>query len=123
MQDSQNILVWHLYTGANEVYYRKDILRINGSTSITIATVVSRILVNGSYYSLHVLYIVHFILEAAIFCTVLFNSFSALLEFFSLYEARSIVEKHKTYAFYHPSLLFQLQPISLLISFRIYFSI
>lgn len=40
---------------------------------------------------------------SALFTAVLFNSFSSFLEIISLFEARKIVEKHKTYAFYHPS--------------------
>ncbi|CAK7901271.1 pleiotropic ABC efflux transporter of multiple drugs Cdr1p [[Candida] anglica] len=40
---------------------------------------------------------------SAMFFAVLFNAFSSLLEIFSLYEARPIVEKHKKFALYHPS--------------------
>lgn len=40
---------------------------------------------------------------AAMFFAILFNAFSCLLEIFSLYEARPITEKHKTYSLYHPS--------------------
>ncbi|KAK6202414.1 ABC-2 type transporter-domain-containing protein [Scheffersomyces amazonensis] len=41
--------------------------------------------------------------SAAMFFAILFNAFSCIVEIFSLYEARPIVEKHKTYALYHPS--------------------
>lgn len=85
----------------------RNILRIKGSPSITIATVVSRIVMGLTISSMFYNQKDHtrsfFSRTAAMFYTVLFNSFSALLEIFSLYEARSIVEKHKTYAFYHPS--------------------
>lgn len=37
------------------------------------------------------------------FFAILFNAFSSLLEIFSLYEARPITEKHRTYSLYHPS--------------------
>ncbi|ABN66626.2 ABC transporter [Scheffersomyces stipitis CBS 6054] len=40
---------------------------------------------------------------AAMFFAILFNANSSMLEIFSLYEARSVVEKHKTYALYHPA--------------------
>ncbi|KAI8391921.1 Pleiotropic ABC efflux transporter of multiple drugs [Nakaseomyces glabratus] len=40
---------------------------------------------------------------AAMFFAVLFNAFSSLLEIFSLFEARPITEKHRTYSLYHPS--------------------
>ncbi|AQZ16701.1 (ZYRO0D11858g) [Zygosaccharomyces parabailii] len=40
---------------------------------------------------------------AAMFFAILFNAFSSLLEIFSLYEARPVTEKHKTYSLYRPS--------------------
>ncbi|CCE63103.1 hypothetical protein TPHA_0D04700 [Tetrapisispora phaffii CBS 4417] len=40
---------------------------------------------------------------AAMFFAVLFNAFSSLIEIFTLYEARPITEKHKSYSLYHPS--------------------
>lgn len=40
---------------------------------------------------------------AAMFFAVLFNSFTSMLEIFSLFEARAITEKHRTYSLYHPS--------------------
>ncbi|QLL30703.1 hypothetical protein HG536_0A05180 [Torulaspora globosa] len=40
---------------------------------------------------------------SAMFFGLLFNAFSSLLEIFSLYEARPITEKHRTYSLYHPS--------------------
>ncbi|QLQ78268.1 hypothetical protein HG537_0A05150 [Torulaspora globosa] len=40
---------------------------------------------------------------ASMFFALLFNAFSSLLEIFSLYEARPITEKHRTYSLYHPS--------------------
>lgn len=40
---------------------------------------------------------------AAMFSATLFNAFSCLLEVFSLYESRPIIEKHRTYSLYHPS--------------------
>ena len=44
-----------------------------------------------------------FTIGGAIFFSVLFNSFSSMLEIMALFEARSIVEKHKQYALYSPS--------------------
>ncbi|KAK6459094.1 P-loop containing nucleoside triphosphate hydrolase protein [Scheffersomyces xylosifermentans] len=40
---------------------------------------------------------------AALSFAILFNAFSSILEIFSLYEGRAIVEKHKKYVLYHPS--------------------
>ena len=41
---------------------------------------------------------------ALLFFALLFNAFSALLEIFSLYESRAIVQKQHMYAFYHPAI-------------------
>ena len=38
-----------------------------------------------------------------LFVAILFNAFASMLEIFSLYAQRPIVEKHRRYAFYHPS--------------------
>lgn len=85
----------------------RNILRIKGNPSITIVTVVSRVvmglIISSMFYNQKNDTGSFYYRTAAVFYAVLFNSFSALLEIFSLYEARSIVEKHKTYAFYHPS--------------------
>ncbi|KAK6454996.1 opaque-specific ABC transporter CDR3 [Scheffersomyces xylosifermentans] len=40
---------------------------------------------------------------AIMFFAVLFNAYASILEIFSLYEARPVVEKHKNYALYRPS--------------------
>ena len=39
----------------------------------------------------------------AVFYVVLLNAFACILEIFTLYSKRSIVEKHARYSFYHPS--------------------
>lgn len=41
---------------------------------------------------------------ALLFFALLFNAFSAMLEIFSLYESRAIVQRHHQYAFYHPAI-------------------
>lgn len=41
--------------------------------------------------------------SAVLFFAILFNAFSSLLEIFSLYEARPIVDKHRQFALYHPA--------------------
>ncbi|XP_003688776.1 uncharacterized protein TPHA_0P01850, partial [Tetrapisispora phaffii CBS 4417] len=40
---------------------------------------------------------------AAMFFAILINAFSSLIEIFTLYEPRPIMEKHKSYSLYHPS--------------------
>ncbi|CAK7901811.1 pleiotropic ABC efflux transporter of multiple drugs Cdr1p [[Candida] anglica] len=86
---------------------QRNIQRTRGDPSVTLFQILGNSLMSmivcsifynlpsstGSFYSR----------TAALFFAVLFNSFSSLLEIFSLYEARPIVEKHKNYALYHPS--------------------
>ena len=38
-----------------------------------------------------------------LFFAILMNAFSAVIEIITLYAQRPIIEKHKRYAFYHPS--------------------
>lgn len=85
----------------------RNILRMKGSPSIPLFQVISHILMGliissifynmpsttGSFYSRCTL----------LFFALLFNAFSCILEIFSLYEARPIVEKHKGLALYYPS--------------------
>lgn len=85
----------------------RNILRIKGDPSFTLFTIFSNAFMaviistmfmelpfnTGSFYSR----------SAVLFFAVLFNAFCSLLEVFSLYEARPVVEKHKTYALYQPS--------------------
>ena len=49
---------------------------------------------SGSFYSR----------GALLFFALLFNAFSAMLEIFSLFESRLIVQKQHMYAFYHPAI-------------------
>jgi ATP-binding cassette subfamily G (WHITE) protein 2 (PDR) len=41
--------------------------------------------------------------SALLFFAILFNAFSSMLEIFSLFEARPIVDKHNQFALYHPA--------------------
>lgn len=71
-------------------------LQVGGN--IIMAFIISSIFYNlkkttGSFYSR----------TSGIFFALLFNSFSSLLEIFTIYEAREIVEKHKKYALYCPA--------------------
>lgn len=87
----------------------RNFLRIKKSYGITVGTIVGNTamsLVLGSifYKSMKdTTTNTFFYRGAAMFIAVLFNSFSSMLEIFSLYEARPIIEKHKRYSLYHPS--------------------
>ncbi|ODV65866.1 pleiotropic drug resistance protein PDR [Hyphopichia burtonii NRRL Y-1933] len=85
----------------------RNIKRIKGDPSITIFSVIGNtimgLIIASIFYNLKFDTGSFYYRTAAMYFAVLFNSFSCLLEIFTLYEARSIVEKHKTYALYHPS--------------------
>ena len=85
----------------------RNILRTKGDPSITLFSIFGNfamsLIISSIFYNLSDTTESFYYRTAAMFFAVLFNSFSSLLEIFSLYEARPIVEKHKTYALYHPS--------------------
>ncbi|KAF3987476.1 hypothetical protein FT663_04430 [Candidozyma haemuli var. vulneris] len=86
---------------------QRNMLRLRGDPSVTVSNVVCNIIVSvliatifknlqfntESFYSR----------TAVLFFAVLFNAFCSLLEVFSLYEARPVVEKHKKFALYRPA--------------------
>lgn len=86
---------------------QRNWLRLKGDPSVTVSNVVCNIIVSvliatifnhlkfdtESFYSR----------TAVLFFAVLFNAFCSLLEVFSLYEARPVVEKHKKFALYRPA--------------------
>lgn len=88
------------------VMYR-NFRRIRGDPSITIFSICGNIcmglIIASIFYNTKPDTDSFFTRTAALFFAVLFNAFSSMLEIFSLYEARPIVEKHKKYALYHPS--------------------
>lgn len=85
----------------------RNILRIKGNPSIHLFQIFGNIgmsfILSSIFYNLPTATSSFYHRTAALFFAVLFNAFSCLLEIFSLYEARSIVEKHKKYALYHPA--------------------
>lgn len=85
----------------------RDYWRILGDPSIMLFSVISNIIMglilSSLFYNLSATTGTFYYRSAAMFFAVLFNAFSSLLEIMSLFEARPIVEKHKTFALYHPS--------------------
>lgn len=85
----------------------RNLKRTIGDPSITLFTVIGNtimaVIVLTLFLSLEEDTASFYRRGAVLFFAVLLNAFLSLLEIFSLYEARPIVEKHKTYALYHPS--------------------
>ncbi|KAK6455861.1 ABC-2 type transporter-domain-containing protein [Scheffersomyces xylosifermentans] len=85
----------------------RNILRTKGDPSIAIfqvsGNVLMSLIISSIFYNLSSDTNSFYYRTSALFFAILFNAFSSILEIFSLYEARSIVEKHKKYALYHPA--------------------
>ncbi|CAB4251859.1 similar to Saccharomyces cerevisiae YDR406W PDR15 Plasma membrane ATP binding cassette (ABC) transporter [Maudiozyma barnettii] len=87
----------------------RNIWRIKNNPSVNLFMVFgnsSMALILGSMFykvMLHESTATFYFRGSAMFFAILFNAFSCLLEIFTLYEARPITEKHKTYSLYHPS--------------------
>ncbi|GAV54007.1 hypothetical protein ZYGR_0AK05090 [Zygosaccharomyces rouxii] len=87
----------------------RNMWRIRNSYSITafqvIGNSVMALLLGSMFYKIlkHSSSDTFYYRGAAMFFAILFNAFSSLLEIFSLYEARPITEKHRTYSLYRPS--------------------
>ncbi|EGV64440.1 Opaque-specific ABC transporter cdr3 [Yamadazyma tenuis] len=87
--------------------FHRNYLRFVGNPSISIFQVVGNVImsliISSVFYNLPAVTSSFYYRTAILFFATLVNAFSSILEVFSLYEARPIVEKHKTYALYHPS--------------------
>lgn len=81
--------------------------RIWGDISATVATIVSNtivaLIVGSVFYGTPEASAGFFSKGAALFFAVLVNALAAIAEISSLYSQRPIVEKHASYAFYHPA--------------------
>ncbi|AGO10579.1 AaceriABR126Wp [[Ashbya] aceris (nom. inval.)] len=81
--------------------------RLKGDASVYLFSIISNsimgLILASCFYNLQPNTESFFYRGSALFTAVLFNSFSSFLEIMSLFEARAIVEKHKSYAFYRPS--------------------
>lgn len=85
----------------------RNILRTKGDPSVTLFTIfgntIMALITASLFYNMSKTTADFYLRSAVLFFATLFNSFSSLLEIFSLYESRPIVEKHKTFALYHPA--------------------
>lgn len=81
--------------------------RTLGDPSLTIVTffgnTVMGLIIGSVFFQLHNDTSSFYLRGSVMFFAVMFNAYASILEVFSLYEARPIVEKHKNYALYRPS--------------------
>ncbi|VEU21196.1 DEKNAAC102123 [Brettanomyces naardenensis] len=86
---------------------RRNVWRFRGDPAFTVFVAISNVIMGlilaSLFYNLPFTTGAFYYRTAALFFAVLFNAFMSLNEIMGLYEARSIVEKHKKYALYHPS--------------------
>lgn len=86
---------------------RRGFQRIQGDFSMTFTSIFGNsamaLILGSVFYNLPNDTTSFYHRSALLFFAILFNAFSSLLEIFSLYEARPVVEKHRKYALYHPS--------------------
>ncbi|KAK6461937.1 ABC-2 type transporter-domain-containing protein [Scheffersomyces coipomensis] len=88
------------------IIYRDYLRNISAPTVVVfhiIANFSMSLLISSIFYNLPHTTGSFYYRTAAMFFAILFNAFSCIIEVFNLYEARPIVEKHKTYALYHPA--------------------
>lgn len=85
----------------------RNFLRIKADPTITlfmcIGNFVFALIVSSVFFNLPSNTLSFYYRTAIIFFATLFNALASMLEITTLYEARPIVEKHKTYGLYHPS--------------------
>lgn len=85
----------------------RNFKRIKGDPSVYLFNIIANslmgLLISSMFYNQKNNTDSFYMRASSLFTAALFNSFSSLLEIMALFEARKIVEKHKRYAFYHPS--------------------
>lgn len=85
----------------------RNFLRMKGDPSITMFTVFGNsatgLIISSVFFNLQPVTGTFYYRTAIMFFAVLFNAYASVLEIFSLYEARPIIEKHKNYSLYRPS--------------------
>ncbi|KAL2840520.1 ABC-2 type transporter-domain-containing protein [Aspergillus pseudoustus] len=95
------------YWGQIRVCLWRDFQRLKNDPSVTLAMLIGNffeaLIVSSVFYNLARDTSSFFSRGALLFMMVLLNAFSSMLEILTLYEKRTIVEKHSRYALYHPS--------------------
>lgn len=85
----------------------RNVLRTKGNPSVSLFIIFGNIcisiIISTQFLNLKFNTNSFYYRTAVIFFAVLFNAFCSLLEVFPLFEARPIIEKHKTYGLYRPA--------------------
>lgn len=96
MMQVKYLLARNMWRIRNNIGFTLFMILGNSGMALILGSMFYKIMKNGDTSTF-------FFRGSAMFFAILFNAFSSLLEIFSLYEARSITEKHRTYSLYHPS--------------------
>ncbi|KAL3457147.1 ABC-2 type transporter-domain-containing protein [Aspergillus heterothallicus] len=95
------------YWGQIRTCLWRDFKRLKNDPSVTLAMLIlnffEALIIASVFYNLPQDTSSFFKRGALLFMMVLLNAFSSMLEILTLYEKRTIVEKHNRYALYHPS--------------------
>ncbi|THC90890.1 hypothetical protein EYZ11_009645 [Aspergillus tanneri] len=85
----------------------RDFQRLKNDPSVTLAMLIGNffeaLIIASVFYNMPADTSSFFSRGALLFMLVLLSAFSSILEILTLYEKRTIVEKHNRYALYHPS--------------------
>ncbi|KOG96650.1 ATP-binding cassette multidrug transporter PDR5 [Saccharomyces eubayanus] len=96
MMQVKYLLARNMWRIRNNIGFTLFMILGNASMALILGSMFYKIMKKGDTSTF-------FFRGSAMFFAILFNAFSSLLEIFSLYEARPITEKHRTYSLYHPS--------------------
>ncbi|KAL2867828.1 putative ABC multidrug transporter [Aspergillus lucknowensis] len=95
------------YWGQIRICLWRDFRRLKNDPSVTLAMLIGNffeaLIIASVFYNLPQDTSSFFYRGALLFMMVLLNAFSSILEILTLYEKRTIIEKHNRYALYHPS--------------------
>ncbi|KAI9375567.1 ABC-2 type transporter-domain-containing protein [Aspergillus egyptiacus] len=95
------------YWGQIRLCMWRELRRLLNDPSVTLAMLIGNffeaLIIASIFYNLPGTTASFFSRGALLFMMVLLNAFSSMLEILSLYEKRTIIEKHSRYALYHPS--------------------
>ncbi|KAI9375051.1 ABC multidrug transporter [Aspergillus egyptiacus] len=95
------------YWGQIRICLWRDLQRLKNDPSVTLAMLIGNffeaLIISSIFYNLAGDTSSFFYRGALLFMLVLLSAFSSMLEIITMYEKRTIVEKHNRYALYHPS--------------------
>ncbi|VVT57142.1 uncharacterized protein SAPINGB_P005555 [Magnusiomyces paraingens] len=112
VQQSNHIKITSSYTLSYWMQIKlctyRGFLRLKGNPQVAFITIFGRcimaLVIGSTFYNLQWDKTSSLVRRnTVLFFSIMFNAMSSILEILALYEQRPIVEKHKRYAFYHPS--------------------